>query len=278
MPDTTLEDAINSAAAELEELAAKESGKPATKVETPEPEEEAEPEESESDEEPPQENPAGDDEERMNKEARILYNALADPKQRGAVIAALAHEAGLLTRQPETKKEEKAQVQSIKDLVKETLGPEYNFLAPKLGEVFEKIVETQRQEQEEKDAVAEQARVVNEVQRATTKLSKETNGHSDKIQDRMNELADQILPGPNMSVDQYLRHLYTLATAGSRSPQKANVEDRQRRNANDSASRLSVKGKSSASGDEVDLNKKRSLNDSIKLAVEEMERKGMKIK
>lgn len=288
--DQSLDDAIGAAAVELEELANKQrakDGKPP--VETPtltETEEEETPESEEEETETPEEETEETDEgEEVNEdlkkeasEAIILYNALKDPKQRGAVIAALAHEAGILTNKPpETKKEEKQQEKDIRALVEEALGPELKFLAPKLGEVFEKVVQKQTEVLEQRDQEALQEKIVNESNTALAQLAKETNGQSRQFEKKMSELADQFLPGPNMSATQYIRHLYTLASAGSKAPQvKANVEDRQRRNFNDSASRLSAKGKATKE-EPVDLNKKRSLTESIDLAVKELQRKGQKI-
>ena len=73
-------------------------------------------------------------------EALQLYEALKDPKRAKQVVASMAQNLGLF--EAETKREVKASVKSIKDLVKEKLGPDNEFIAPILGELLEELEAT----------------------------------------------------------------------------------------------------------------------------------------
>ena len=72
--------------------------------------------------------------------AKDHFKALKDPEAAKTVIETLAKSVGIKIAEIETKKEEKAAIKSIKDTVIAELGEDYKFLADKLGEVMEKVV------------------------------------------------------------------------------------------------------------------------------------------
>ncbi len=285
---TELDDAIGEAANEIQteiEKIDKQIEKDKKKV-TPIKKEKEEPpsKETEETEEETQETPNEEEEETLSetdeetearelKEAKFLYAALKDPKQRGAVIAAMAHEAGVLNKPAETKKEEQVQKKAIKDLVKEALGPDLAFLSDKLGAAIETVVNQQKEEQDAEKAQAQAQQVANEVIRETEWLNKITKGDSKRLESKMSKLADDVLPGPNMTPRKYVTLLYELASGKKVQQVEKGDPDRVKRNANDSASRLSSKTHSVQVPQGKIPDKKMSLNESIQYALKEIENK-----
>jgi hypothetical protein len=240
-------------------------------------------EETEETEEETQEIPDEEEEETLSEteleaqeleEARVLYKALKDPKQRGAVIAAMAHEAGILNKPAETKTEEKVQKKAVKDLIKEALGPDLAFLSDKLGAAIEAVVNQQKEEQNAEKAEAQAQQVANEVVSSENRLNRETNGDFKRFKDKMNTLANEVLPGPTMTPYKYMTILYELASGKKvQGIKNGSDPDRTKRNANDSASRLSSKTHSVQVPQGKVPDKKMSLNESVAFALKEIEKK-----
>lgn len=261
----------------------KDKGKKTTSIKKEKEEPPSKEDESEETEEETQETPDEEEEETLSEveleaqeleEAKVLYKALKDPKQRGAVIAAMAHEAGVLNKPAETKTEEKVQKKAVKDLIKEALGPDLAFLSDKLGAAIETVVNQQKEEQNAEKVEAQAQQVANEVVEATSWLNKVTKGDSKRLEAKMNKLADDILPGPNMSPKKYVTILYELASGKKIQSIGNNGDpDRVKRNANDSASRLSSKTHSVQVPQGKVPDKKMSLNESVAFALKEIEKK-----
>ncbi len=262
----SLNNAIEAAAAELKQKAAAQpqagAEEAAEEVQTEEITEES------TEEETSEETPEADDlSETELVESKNLYKALKNPQTAAAVVAALAQQAGLLPKAgdaPLTKREEAAAKRETIDIVKDALGPEYSFLADKLGKIFDEVVQQTEKKSEERFAEIQQSNVEREVVASYEALAKETKGESKKFETRMAQLSEEI-PIGNMNVKTYMQRLYTLASNERKSsPQK--VADQIRRNASDAPARL----RSTA----VPLNetdgpgdKKRSLDESIAWAV-----------
>jgi hypothetical protein len=263
----SLEEAIADAATELTKEADKSKE---TKVETTEVEKEEEQEEVESDDEPQVEEDELD--EASKDEALRLYKALKDPKAGPAVLAALAQQAGLLGKNtPETKTEVREAKKAIKEILKDSLPENMKFLADQLGPAIEAVFEQEREEQQEKFQQIEIQRVESQVVAAYERLSKETKGESKRLEARMAEIATQISPAPELTVDQYIRYLYQIASNG-KGTQLSNtrlVADRIRRNANDLPSRLRT---TTGSGDDKSWipNKAIGLKGAVNLALEQL--------
>src|ERR1041385_3423966 len=109
-----------------EETPSKEESKTETEEESPEVEVEKEEEKEEETEEEDLDEPSKD-------EAFRLYKALKDPKAAPAIIAALAQQVGVFPQGQESKGEERQKVKDIKSILADSLGPEYKFLADRLG-------------------------------------------------------------------------------------------------------------------------------------------------
>jgi hypothetical protein len=241
MPSDTqeLDKAIAAAAEKIksgktdDEVVEKKVEKKSDKVEEEKPEVELEIEAPEGEEAEEEE----DFSESEADESKRLYKALKDPKTAGPIIAALAQQAGILTgKQPETKAEEKKATRDVKAILSEALG-EYKFLADKLGPAIESILQQERESNEVKFAEQAQHRIEGEVVSATDKLSRETKGESRKLEAKMNELSQEI-PIGTMSVETYVRRLYTIAAADKVKTAPKQISDRIRRNANDATARI----------------------------------------
>lgn len=76
-------------------------------------------------------------------QALQLMDALEDPKKAVAVVQNLMQQLGLQV--PQSKQEERKAEKTIRDLVKEELGTDYEFLADKLGTAVEKAMALQEQ-------------------------------------------------------------------------------------------------------------------------------------
>jgi hypothetical protein len=235
--------------------------------------EEQEQEQSGGEDDEQQESSQTDDlDEEESKEALKLYKILKDPTNGPLVLEALAKKAGLLGKNtPETKTEVKEAKKAIVDILAEKLGPEAKFLAPKIGEALEEIFANEREEQQEKFQQLETEKVQNQVIAATERLARETKGESKKFEARMNELALELLPSPEMSVDRYLRMLYTLASGKAAGNNKVSniAANRIRQNANNVSERLRT---STSTGDKDDWvpKGKVGLKGAINAAIEQL--------
>lgn len=283
MADTALTNAIEEAANELQEQI-EEQEKPNKKdksdsvsdteesEDTEESKESSEESGTESDDEPEEE--IVEDEVQSQKEALLLYNALKDPKLRGPVLAALVQEAGLKLGSAETKTEEKKEEKAIKQLVAEALGPEYKFLADKLGTVMEQVMDKVEATNAETRQSQLEAQILRESNETLAKLEKETKGESKKLQNKMLGLMDKFPSGPNISVDEYIRGIYKMA-AGDRVVQstKTQLADKIRSNSKNAAERLRSTG-----GSEPETAKefrgKGALKNAVQYAADQLESQG----
>ena len=203
------------------------------------------------------------------KEAKTLYKLLKDKSTQKSTLQLLAQRAGLL--EAETPAEVKQAKKDLKALVKEKLGPEYEFLSGKLGEVMEAVLENERTDINERLNASTQKEVERETSTALERLARETKGESKKLEDRMIQLMDRIKPSDNLSVYEYLKDLYTLASSGKSTARAANqIADKIRRNAGNAAERLHSKG--SGTEGKSQGPEKRGLRASIEYAVRQMEK------
>jgi hypothetical protein len=206
-------------------------------------------------------------------EAQKLYRLLSDPKQRGPLIAALAQDAGILNRETSlTVKEEKKAAKAIREVISESLGPEFKFLADRLSPAIEAIVGQSNERLDE--ALQQQAleKITQETVAATEKLSRETKGVSAKLEKRMQELADEMPPGKGISVEKYVRRLYALAASEAGiTPTTTTKRDVQkvRSNANNAADRLHGTTSGPAGQPKIP-NKKMNIGEAVQFAYSEL--------
>lgn len=179
------------------------------------------------------------EEEISDREAKYLYQLLKDPKTSREVIKELANNIGLLDKDvPKTQTGEARERKKVQDLLKEGLGTEYGFLADKLGPAIEKIIDQEREERLEESASVERNRVIKESNDALTRLNKETNGHSKKVEAQMQKLASDFAPGPHVTPYNYVKMLYKLATGKNPTSSNASIADKINRNASDATTRI----------------------------------------
>lgn len=211
-------------------------------------------EEEESDEDSEGEDSNTDEEsdelsEVETKEAAILYKALKNPAQAKAAAAALAEQYGVRYGAPETKAEVKEAKKDILTKVKEALGPEYAFLAPKFGAAMEAALDVVREENSTEISQLQMQNLINETDTILKTLSRETKGESRKLEAKMTALMDEFHPAPGMSTDKYIRGIYKMASAGNaKAAGKKEVTDKINKNAKDIPGRLNAGGGSSAGG------------------------------
>lgn len=202
------------------------------------------------------------------KQAKSLYKLLKDPNTAGLVIKQLAEKEGLLNK-VETKADVKAARKDLKEIIKEKLGKDFAFLADKLGEVFESVLEEERINNKAELSRIEASTLEDKTQGILDKFARETKGESRKHENRMIELMDKFVMGNNVTLEDYLRGLYAQATAGRQSATvKGQMADRITRNSKDAVSRLQS---GSSGNDKQGAPKgKMSLNDSVNKALEQI--------
>lgn len=204
------------------------------------------------------------------KQAKGLFKLLKNPQTQKSTLKILAEQAGVLEKPAENKTELKQQKKDLKSILEEKLGPDLKWLVPKLGDAMEEILE---QERGSLYSLQEQQKV-DELVRATEKLNRETKGDFQRQESRMSQLADEILPAPGMSVEKYVRHLYSIASSERRGNQtQSKLVDRINRNASNASER--VRGITSGSKEVDDKAKagKLSLKEAVAFAAQKLDKK-----
>lgn len=237
-------------------------------TETEETEEESteETEEEESEEEETEEEEEEEDPDAAN--ALALFKLLKNPDTQKSVIETLARQAGLI----ETKQDVRKATDAIEEILTESLGEEFNFLAKKLVPGIKKILELQKVElSQDISSIAtnsQQMQVTNEVERAVNILRKETKGEIDRYMPAIEKLADKYSPSEKVSALEYLRGLYKMASAGVKEGSaKRKIAEQINRNANDIGART---GSKSGSGNaKPGQNKLMTLDEAIKYAMKQ---------
>lgn len=214
------------------------------------------------------------------EEAKKLYKALKDPKTANQVVGALAAQLGLLSGQPkaaETPKEEAKAKKAVKDILKSALGDEYSFLSDKLGNALDEVFSQQAEEQALKDEIALKSQTEKQTVEAFDKLAVQTKNESRKFEKQMADLSAKILPGPGMTVEEYIKVLYTQVTAGRKvAIVKSEINDKIRRNANDVTGRLHTAGGKTGNEGKFDPTKSYTLKESVALAQKQLEQSNRK--
>jgi len=270
--DVELQNAINKAAAELKGKIAGDGGTPPVDNTDPNVEVETSGTETETESETETETETtetteGELSESELDESKRLYLALRDPKMRGPILAALAAQAGVNLTTESKSSEVKEAKKSITKAVEEALGDEYKFLAPKLGKAFEAALQIQAEENEAQLSEIRTQQIERDVTTAYEKLSRETKGESKKLEAKMATLSEEI-PIGTMTVEKYIRRLYSLAVTESQQSSARKVADKIRKNAGDAPSRLRS---GSQAGTEPKIpDKKMGLKESVEFAIGEL--------
>lgn len=217
-------------------------------------------------------------------EAKRLLAALRDSSKGPIVVKYLAEQAGFL--QPENRKEAKEQAKSLVDDLKESLGPELEYLADKFGPVLEKHLlkvaeESQKDIRKTLDDDA-MARLQEKATTAQQELAVEFFGEGKEIPDNLAKetirTMDRISPSFGQSTKDYIKDCLFVA-AGRIGMQLQKIDSSQKsrvdRNRNDAPSRLASEGSRqprAAGSESQDKGKPMDLGDSIKAALEQTKR------
>lgn len=204
-------------------------------------------------------------------EAKNLYKALRNPASSRAVLAALAEQAGLLSEQRVIKpREEAAAKKEIKQILKDALPENMQFLADQLGPAMEAVFEQHNAEVEERFKSVQLTQIEAKTTQAMRDLARATKGESVKLENKMATIAKTMPPSDSISIDEYLANLYLLA--GGKMPDKGNKDDktsRVQRNATDVSSRL--KGTPGGSDKPV-VQKKMTLDEAVNFGLSEIKK------
>jgi hypothetical protein len=204
------------------------------------------------------------------KEAENLYKSLMSRETAGPMVRALMEHVGIRPENIRTERDAEKAEKSIKDVVKERLGKQYEFLADQLGDALEGAFEVFSKKSDGKLSQLAQNQMERDIESSMDKLRRETKGESKELETRMVALANEI-PIGKMSVETYVRRLHAIATGekGNRPLSGKPNPDKIRRNANDAPGRL--RG-TSAGSDFLGVkipNKTLSLSESVKFAFDQ---------
>jgi hypothetical protein len=211
-------------------------------------------------------------------EARQLLAALRDPSKAPTVIEFLAKQGGF--EKPETKKEAVQIKKGMVEELKEALGPELEYLADKMGPVFQKylndqVVEAQKDIRQRLD----QSEVYrNEVlaDQAQESLGQEyfSGEIPEKLLVRMNNLMDEIHPKVGQPMKAYLERLLVVGAAEEGIQLTKKTLDQVKKiakNRTDAPARLASAGTTSPKEGEraAHPNRQMSLLESVQSAIEQ---------
>ena len=210
-------------------------------------------------------------------EAKALYKLLSDPATQKETLTILAQRAGIELggKPPETKKEEKAVIKKTVEILEEALGKDLAWLAPKLAGAFDKMREEDRATtQKELDKLSAN-QVTKEVDTAYETLARETKGESRKFESKMVGLADKLYPAPGMSVMEYVRHLYTIASAsGEQKSAKQRLAEKINKNSKDAPGRIQDSSTAGGGKNNNANNGRMSIKDAVRAAAAKQGYKG----
>lgn len=144
---------------------------------------------------------------KVDKETFALISLLRSPETRGAVIAALAADAGLAVSKGETPKQA---VKTVVEELEEALGDEWSFLAKKIGPVLEKRLNTDRQQIQAEFQEQAKKNIEQESEKATNEFFKD-NPDAKKLEQRMVKLMDKYPPSEKVTPYEYLEGIYAIA-------------------------------------------------------------------
>ena len=161
-------------------------------------------------------------------QALQLLDALENPKLAPSVIQSLMQQAGIA--QPETKREERQALRSIKDTIREKLGPDFEFLSEKLGDAFEEVMASETKKVREEFLSIEQSRTQRELANEYNQFLSE-NKVSDEEAGAISKLVDEIPPTGNIPLPKYLGRLLKMHRSEV-AEEKAELAKKQRQKEN----------------------------------------------
>lgn len=154
----------------------------------------------------------------ISKSDLELLKSIRDPKTKAATIRALAEAEKLIDAKRDEVSESgkpitKAAVRKTsKEIAEEVLGEEINLLPDKFFELFETLLQEKLAPLVTNQYEAEKVRMAGEVDTVFQKLSNELSGYA-ALENEMNALVTEYPPAQGLTLEKYMRRLYTLAAA-----------------------------------------------------------------
>lgn len=193
--------------------------------------------ESQADEAPVSESPVEQPEVKEEIEPEVdprtvqalqLLDALENPKSATAVIQNLMKQAGI--QAPETRREEQKAVRTVKDIIRDKLGPDFEFLSEKLGDALEEAMSNETQRVRDELLALEQQRSQRELVNDYNKFLSE-NKVDDAEAGALSKLVDEFPPSGNIPLEKYLGRLLKMHRLEA-AETKAEIAKRQRQKEN----------------------------------------------
>lgn len=208
-------------------------------------------------------------------EAKQLFAAIKDPQKAPIVIDFLARQLGY--QPPETKKEAQSQTKDIVDELKESLGPELEYIADKMGPVIKKHlnnqVEAARAESQAHINQIQTERLETQFDKVQKALAKQyfSDGQiPEKLASEMLGIMDILTPSEKQTPEQYLEDVMFLAARRTGTEvKKLTQQQKIERSRNNVPSRLQESKVAPRSAQPEVLNSKTrmTLDDSIRAAM-----------
>ncbi len=210
-----------------------------------------------------------------------LYKALKNPETSGQIVELIAKQGGFVkeVQKAETKAEVKEIAKDLGDLLKESLGTEFEFLADKLAPALKKYLtgEFEKQQADIRESLdnQERERLQNQSSKILTKISVDFFGEEalpDNVSQEMSRLMDKIPAQPDMSTKEYLELIFDTAK-GRLGLTKVSAKDREKEsrkesNRTDAASRLASDRGAQRTGDAIeDVSKIKTRRQAIEAAM-----------
>jgi len=151
-----------------------------------------------------------DDEKQEQTSALSLYRALKDPRTAKSILTVLAQEHNISFGPKDTPQEKQEKVSSLRDVIKEELGDEYQFLAGKLGNVMEKVLANERKLNSAQLAEISNRQAEREADEAFTWLAA-TYTDANEYESEIAALIERTPMPRGISAKEHLEELYAIA-------------------------------------------------------------------
>jgi hypothetical protein len=240
--------------------------------------------------EPADKNAAAPAEDEETIQGRNLVRALKDPERAAILIDFLAKQAGYTKaelKEVASPAEQREVTQDLQKILEEELGDELKFLAPKLGKALDRYLKDLKPEESVKSEVEEirarlEAQERDKIEQVTLRthaeLSKQyfnADDMPDNVLQEMSKAMDKFPPASNVDPGEYYRDIFTyVAGKLNLQPKTQKQGERIARNRADAPARnLSATDRGVTPNASGGNPKKLSLDESIRLAVGEVEQK-----
>ena len=141
------------------------------------------------------------------KEALKIYNLLKDPAQGKEVVRFLARQAGLEIREGES---EKKATKAAVDVLVESLGEEYKFLAPKLLPGLRALINEEVSQVRRAIAEGERQKLSQDYDTAWESLNEQTEGDFESHGEAIIKAMEEFPYAGKQPIKQYLSRLYKM--------------------------------------------------------------------